>query len=758
MTAAPLLVLIVALVPHILEAALRALLAALAVWVGLRLLSVGNVLVQKAAWGLVLVAALAMPLAPHWQALPSFAALRLPALATFAPAQPAPILDRVRTETRIKARSGARTQAPPAATPVGARTAASLSAPTSNFNALESSTLSASSVPDQALVSEEAFAVPLPSEAGDGPNGMGFSLHANLAKQSAAPAAQRPLLQSNPIPITVAQPHASKSNAAPISFFAFGWLLYFSVFGALLMRLLVGLASALRLWSKAIPAEFPGFEPSSGLRLRSSIRVASPVNIGSGIVLPADYSEWDEEKLRVVLAHERSHVRQGDFYLQLLAGFYAALFWFSPLGWWLKRKLSELSEAISDRAGLEVAASRSSYAQLLLEFAALPRPTLTGVAMARTSHLAQRIERLLNESSFRQAFAAGGRRALLAVFLVPVALFAATAMIRVEAAAAPTTQDQAAPAAQTSTQPTLAGQSTPEQVAEPAPAPAPAPAPEEAPVPPPPPPPLPPNPEIGAMPPMPPMPDIHVHINPEDIHVNIDQEMRAEIAAAQEIGRQYRGFSNDGAPYAIVGDPGSKPRFNGRWDGTGEQEIEKARKIANGHFLWFRHDDKSYIVDDPAIVSQIEAMNKPMDDLQVQMHGLGDQMRALGDQQRELGKKMRDITVPTPDLTKELDELNKAAADLKAKQGGTISQKDLGDLQREIGRIQGELGGLQGKIGAQQGALGGDMGKFGGQMGELGGQMGKLGAQMGQIARENRGKVDKIIDESLKDGKAKPVQ
>ena len=37
----------------------------------------------------------------------------------------------------------------------------------------------------------------------------------------------------------------------------------------------------------------------------------------------------------------------------------AALFWFSPLGWWLKRKLSDLGEAISDRAGLEEAASRS---------------------------------------------------------------------------------------------------------------------------------------------------------------------------------------------------------------------------------------------------------------------------------------------------------------------------------------------------------------------------------------------------------------
>jgi beta-lactamase regulating signal transducer with metallopeptidase domain len=58
-----------------------------------------------------------------------------------------------------------------------------------------------------------------------------------------------------------------------------------------------------------------------------------------------------------VLAHEGSHVRQRDFYLQLLAGFYTAITWFSPLGWWLKHKLSELSEAISDRAGLEESAA-----------------------------------------------------------------------------------------------------------------------------------------------------------------------------------------------------------------------------------------------------------------------------------------------------------------------------------------------------------------------------------------------------------------
>ena len=119
--------------------------------------------------------------------------------------------------------------------------------------------------------------------------------------------------------------------------------------------------------------------------------------------------------MRIVVAHERSHVRQGDFDLQALAGVYTAIFWLSPLGWWLKRKLSDLSETISDHAGLEEAESHASYARILLEFAALPRRTQVGVAMAHSGRIAERIERLLNENSFRQAFT-GGRRRLWAAW------------------------------------------------------------------------------------------------------------------------------------------------------------------------------------------------------------------------------------------------------------------------------------------------------------------------------------------------------
>ena len=751
-----------ALVPLLLEASLRALVAAVAVWAGLRLLGVGNVLVQKVAWGLVLVAALAMPLLPRWQAMPDWFALRLPAQS---------------------AQSQSQTARPEPAAPVAV---AEPEVGASRYPAPVISTAQFDTPADEPArtrfdtPADESAATTVPSAITQLPS----------ATAAIPPASTSSLTHAAPMTtgsVAVSRPPATAPQKHRWSLAAIAWSLYIGVFAALLLRIVFGLVSALRLWQTAeLLGDLPEQDPGAKVRVRASARVASPVNIGSGIVLPADYAGWGGEKLRIVLAHERSHIRQGDFYLQLAAAFYASLFWFSPLGWWLKRKLYELGEAISDRAGLEQAASRSSYAQILLEFAALPRPTLTGVAMARTSHLSQRIERLLNESSFRHAFAATGRRALLAVLLVPVALFAATALVRVEASV----ETAPKPAAVT-------GQSTPEQVTDTAapqaaqnPGPEPAAAAgqssEAAPQ-------APSGPAGAAMPPAPPSPDaqtlpappspdgdenprvivapgvigpngpIVVRIPKIDIKpipqftVRIPKEDFANLDYKFELKTFPFMSMDDGEQYALVGDPGTKTRVHG-WNVDGPEDIEKARKMAHGHFLWFRHEDKSYIVDDPAIVAQVEAMEKPIDDLGEQMRDLGKQMRDLGQQQREMGNQMRAVNVPTPDLSKEIADLTTALTTLQAKQGGTINQKELGDLQRQMGQVMGQLGALQGKLGAQESQIGGGMGKFGSEQGKLGGQMGTLGAQMGKLARENHDKIDGIIKDSLANGKARPVE
>ena len=211
--------------------------------------------------------------------------------------------------------------------------------------------------------------------------------------------------------------------------------LYAGIAVLLLLRLMVGLAIAFRIWRRAHPIyEF-------GPRVRISAAVASPVTIGFGIVLPAASRSWDQARLRMVLAHERRHVEEGDFFLQLLAGVHTALFWFSPLGWWMQRELAEVAEAICDQAGIEHAQDPSTYAELLLEFAAQPRRFPAGVAMAQEPRVGQRIDRILNGRGAMTVFS-GKRRAALSLLAVILVILAAGLSIQLKAQNAQPSRDR----------------------------------------------------------------------------------------------------------------------------------------------------------------------------------------------------------------------------------------------------------------------------------------------------------------------------
>ena len=547
-----------------------------------------------------------------------------------------------------------------------------------------------------------------------------------------------------------------------------GRLLYLAVCGVLLIRITYGLNLAMELWQAAeVFVPYPQDDPGFGLRMRFSRAVSSPVNIGAGVLLPYECLEWDAEKLRIVLAHERSHVRQADFYLQMLAGVYAAVFWFSPLGWWLKRKLSDLGEAISDRAGLEEAASRASYAQVLLEFAAMPRPTAAGVAMARTSNLSHRIERFLNESSFRQAFAGSRRRILLAILLVPMAVFAGTALIRVEAAASGQAVQPPTPAAAAPAQAPVAAaapnQSAPNQVEPGGPAtPAIPPAPTDPATPSP---PDFPGSTVGPQgvpptAPASPAPPIGEGAGAgSGVGVGVSGSQVEHVSNSNGHGRGYSySYSSNGDSWALITDASEHVTFSGDWSNYSRDSIDKVRKLTSGKFLWFTRGGKSYFIDDAAIIDQIQAMYKPMEALAKQQEELGKQQEELGRQQEEMGLKQEQASVPTPDISKEMVKLNEAVAKLDAKKGSTVTHDELAEIESEIGEIQGRLGALQGEMGAKQGELGAMQGKLGAEQGKLGAKQGALGAEQGRIAAEADRKVKAIIDENLRDGKARPVE
>jgi beta-lactamase regulating signal transducer with metallopeptidase domain len=172
-------------------------------------------------------------------------------------------------------------------------------------------------------------------------------------------------------------------------------LAYLGVAALLLLRVGIGVFALARAWRTATPVATLS---SVGVRVRCSDAVATPVATGAGILLPVDWSSWSAETRACVLTHEISHLVRKDFYWQLLAHVYAAVFWLNPFAWLLLRKIVVLAEHVSDDAAVATTGKPVDYATMLLQFAGRRQHTLLAVGMARPATVSQRIERILQSS------------------------------------------------------------------------------------------------------------------------------------------------------------------------------------------------------------------------------------------------------------------------------------------------------------------------------------------------------------------------
>ena len=594
-----------------LESALRALMMGAVVWTGIKLLRVRDVVVQKTAWVLVLIASIAMPGLMRWSALQSKAPVVVPVRAAQEMQEPLPAV-------REPARQAAR----------------------------------------------EITLLPSYTEA--------------------------------MTPVQRWSASQWKSLVGPG---------YIAVSSILLLRLMIGLIAAGRIRRRAEDASVL-LDPRATVRISGDIE--TPVTIGSAIVLPESYEEWDKHKLRVVLAHERSHVRQRDFYLHLAAGLYTTMFWFNPLSWWLKKEIADLGEAISDRAALAEAASRATYAEVLVEFAAIRRKPMAGVAMARSGNLRRRVDRLLVEQKFRSAFTPCRWHLAAAAALVPGALVIAVTLVRVQTAEAMQVPEKMTPVVRAVTK------------------------------------------AVAAIP------------SVQAAHAPAHAMAAAQTKPAQPPVEVQESTGDDDNSYAIV-TGGSTSRI-GSWH-SGDS-FDQVKSKMHGDYIWFERDGKSYVIDDPALVSQAKEYFKPMEELGRRQGELAKQQGELGKEQARLGEMEAGVSGPPPDLSKELAEAQQALKKLQeAKIDQQLKQEDMSDIQSKLADVQAKLAEAQGKFGDAQAKLGEKQAEFGEQqakLGEkqaaLGQQQAALGEQQAQIAHAATQKVKALIDNAFQSGKARPIQ
>jgi TonB family protein len=155
------------------------------------------------------------------------------------------------------------------------------------------------------------------------------------------------------------------------------------------------------------------------------------------IIVPASATEWDEQRIRIVLTHEIAHIARGDWIFQLIGEALHAACWFNPLVWIVRSRLRHESEQACDDVVLSGGVAGPIYATHLLELARAARdarrrlePAIPAPAMLRPGSLERRVAAMLREERNRTPAPLAARIATTAGLLgisVVIAGFAASA-------------------------------------------------------------------------------------------------------------------------------------------------------------------------------------------------------------------------------------------------------------------------------------------------------------------------------------------
>jgi beta-lactamase regulating signal transducer with metallopeptidase domain len=720
---------------HLLNPAVRALLLSLIVGVGLAVFRVRTASLRLFTWTAVLYAALAMPML-QWM---------LPPLAIPAPA----FLDSAPSGLRMDGGF------------LGDRQAAQ----SVSTDVVVMQVIATSPMGDRSVRPQKAQNPKLAPAGG----------HATRTDTPRTPAAAAP-----------------PSLRSAIRWNALAAAIYFAVASLLLVRFFVGLLFSRRLLRASQEID----EPRLTLKLASRARtvklspivraaeselISVPLTMGalrSIILLPADWREWEDAKLDAVLAHELSHVARHDALTQHLSLLHRAIFWFSPLAWWLDRHLADLAEQASDEAALSGGADRKDYARTLLEFfellqSAPRRVWWQGVAMAKPGQAErqaeERFERILSwkgpvTSSMKNM---GIRNIAVQKSIAVVVLTLAISVVYLAASARPASanvRSQGAEIAPAKTPPPAPRPSAKTPSADTlAPALAPAsdatltsgpgaqsdvfPAPEA------------PDETISGpdregvsrlpAPAVAPPPPVAGPVYPPNARTAPVASATGRSQSSNRDFSYHYGY-DDEQRFVIVSGKTDSLTMSGSVEDA--RHVEKLRKLIPGDFIWFQSDEKSYVIRDQATIDRAKKLWDPQQELGKQQEALGKQQEALGKQQEAIGAKMQQLKVNVPDMTADLEKLKTELKQLSS--GATVEQ--VGHIQSEIGELQSKIGEIQSHAGVQQSKLGEEMSALGEQQGRLGEQQGELGRQQGERAREATRQMKQLLDEAVTKGIAQP--
>ena len=144
------------------------------------------------------------------------------------------------------------------------------------------------------------------------------------------------------------------------------------------------------------------------------------------IVLPeAGCDRIGDEELRSLLAHECAHAVRGDNAFGIIERLIAAIYWFHPLIWILRRELALAREQACDEMAADCSGSDNVVSAITLmtrSFASAP-----GASCAASSNLKERIDHIMSYDSLRRSALPHRAVALLGFVLAAIVATAVAA-------------------------------------------------------------------------------------------------------------------------------------------------------------------------------------------------------------------------------------------------------------------------------------------------------------------------------------------
>lgn len=465
------------------------------------------------------------------------------------------------------------------------------------------------------------------------------------------------------------------------------------------------------------------------ITLLLSNEIESPMTTGWWkpiILVPsALLTQVSPEYLEALIAHELAHIKRFDYLINLLQSLIEIVLFFHPVVWWLSKQIRTERENIADDLAAHALGNPHRLAAAL---AALDQFQLSHPLLAQAAHggnLMSRIQRLVKP-----------KQAILNWKVSAILIGMVLACLTVYASATTSNADNSKQTANSKLLPV-------DEVAKP----------ENA-----------------------------SSIETSDA-VDAANDFDTEDKQVVTINNSQK---NNHESYALVIAGKKGMMFSGNTDDF--KTIETVKKTHSGDFLWFMRDKKAYITQDPATLAKVQAAWKDSDKLSAEMDALSDQMDVHSQNMDVLSKKMDTVSGSDSSITSAMEKLSR---DMQAL--GT-QQESMG---REMEKIADQMASAQNKaqreaLDQQMRAQHQKMAKLDQQMNSLAEQMDKqsaeldktlqpldalskemdvaskpmeilskqmdaLGKQMDVVSQEADKQVLSLIDQSLKNGQAIPV-